>query len=39
VSRKGGSGTSRGKQFVQAPFSVIFCSECGHVYGVMGQSS
>jgi curved DNA-binding protein CbpA len=39
LSRKGGSGTSRGKQFVQAPFSVIFCSECGHVYGVMGQSS
>jgi curved DNA-binding protein CbpA len=39
VSRKGGSGTSRGKQFVRAPFTVVFCSECGHVYGVMGQSS
>jgi curved DNA-binding protein CbpA len=38
VSRKGGSGSSRGKQFVLAPFSVVFCSECGHVYGVMGQS-
>ncbi len=34
VSRKGGSGGSKGKQFVVAPFSIIFCSECGHVYGV-----
>jgi DnaJ-class molecular chaperone len=39
VSRKGGVGSSRGKQFVLAPFSVVFCSECGHVYGVMGQSA
>jgi curved DNA-binding protein CbpA len=39
VSRKGGTGTSRGKQFILAPFSIIFCSECGHVYGVTGQSS
>ena len=38
VSRKGGAGSSRGKQFVLAPFSVVFCSKCGHVYGVMGQS-
>jgi len=39
VSRKGGAGSSRGKQFVLAPFSVVFCSECGHVYGILGQSS
>jgi curved DNA-binding protein CbpA len=39
VSRKGGAGSSRGKQFVIAPFSVVFCGECGHVYGIMGQSS
>ena len=34
VSRKGGTGSSRGKQFVLAPFNVIFCSACGYVYGV-----
>jgi curved DNA-binding protein CbpA len=34
VSRKGGGGSSRGKQFVLAPFNVIFCSHCGYVYGV-----
>lgn len=39
VSRKGGAGTARGKQFVLSPFNIIFCSECGHVYGVTGQSS
>ena len=39
VSRKGGIGSSRGKQFVLAPFSVVFCSECGHVYGILGQQS
>ena len=39
LSRKGGAGPSRGKQFILSPFSVIFCSECGHVYGVTGQSS
>jgi DnaJ-class molecular chaperone len=39
VSRKGGSGASRGKQFVRAPFTVVFCSQCGHVYGITGQSS
>lgn len=38
ISRKGSSATSRGKQFVLAPFNVIFCSECGHVYGVSGNS-
>ncbi len=39
VSRKGGAGGSRGKQFVLSPFNIIFCSACGHVYGVTGQSS
>lgn len=34
VSRKGGGGSSRGKQFVLAPFNVVFCSACGYVYGV-----
>lgn len=39
VSRKGGTGTARGKQFILSPFNIIFCSECGHVYGVTGQST
>ena len=34
VSRKAGTSSARGKQFVLAPFNVIFCSACGHVYGV-----
>jgi DnaJ-class molecular chaperone len=34
VSRKGGAAAARGKQFILAPFSVIFCKACGHVYGV-----
>jgi len=34
ISRKGGSGGTRGKQFILAPFNVIFCDACGHVYGV-----
>lgn len=34
VSRKGGGGSARGKQFVLAPFNVIFCNACGYVYGV-----
>jgi curved DNA-binding protein CbpA len=34
VSRKGGASGGRGKQFVLAPFNIIFCSSCGHVYGV-----
>lgn len=34
VSRRGGSSSSRGKQFVLSPFNVIFCKACGHVYGV-----
>jgi curved DNA-binding protein CbpA len=39
VSRKGGAGTSKGKQFVLSPFNIIFCGACGHVYGVTAQSS
>jgi curved DNA-binding protein CbpA len=39
VSRKGGAGSSRGKQFVLAPFNVIFCNACGYVYGVTPSAS
>src|SRR3989441_7907211 len=39
VSRKGGTGSSRGKQFILSPFNIIFCRQCGHVYGVAGTSS
>jgi curved DNA-binding protein CbpA len=38
ISRKSGSGPSRGKQFITSPFQVIFCDQCGHVYGVAGSS-
>ena len=34
VSRKGRAAAARGKQFILAPFNVIFCKACGHVYGV-----
>ena len=37
LSRKGGTSTARGKQFILSPFSVLFCSDCGHVYGVMSS--
>ena len=39
VSKKGGTSAARGKQFILAPFNIIFCSECGHVYGITGISS
>jgi curved DNA-binding protein CbpA len=39
ISRKSGSGTGRGKQFISSPFQVIFCDQCGHVYGITGHSS
>jgi curved DNA-binding protein CbpA len=39
ISRKSGSSTARGKQFVISPFQVIFCDRCGHVYGITGASS
>jgi curved DNA-binding protein CbpA len=38
ISRKAGGGGARGKQFVTSPFQVVFCSECGHVYGISGHS-
>ncbi len=38
VSRKGGSGSARGKHFVLAPFNIVLCNACGHVYGVTGNS-
>jgi curved DNA-binding protein CbpA len=39
ISRKSGSAMGRGKQFITSPFQVIFCDQCGHVYGVAGHSS
>lgn len=39
VSRKAGATTARGKQFVLAPFNIIFCNACGHVYGVTPNST
>jgi curved DNA-binding protein CbpA len=39
VSRKAGSASSRGKQFILAPFSIVFCNACGHVYGVTPTSA
>jgi DnaJ-class molecular chaperone len=39
VSRRGGAASSRGKQFILAPFNVIFCSACGYVYGVTPGAS
>jgi hypothetical protein len=28
----------RGKQFITSPFQVVFCDQCGHVYGIAGHS-
>lgn len=39
ISRKGGAGTGRGKRFITSPFMVVFCSQCGHIYGVTGGQS
>jgi len=39
VSRRAGSSTARGKQFITAPFNIIFCNSCGHVYGVTAHGS
>ena len=39
VSRKAGASTARGKQFILAPFNIIFCSACGHVYGVTASTT
>jgi curved DNA-binding protein CbpA len=37
TSRKAGAASARGKQFVTSPFHVVFCSRCGHVYGISGH--
>ena len=39
TTKKAGAGASRGKQFIDTPFSIVFCSKCGHVYGVVGTHS
>ena len=39
VSRKGGTGSARGKHFVLAPFNIVLCDACGHVYGVTPNSN
>lgn len=39
VARKGGAAGGRGKQFISAPFNIILCAACGHVYGVTPTSS
>jgi molecular chaperone DnaJ len=39
ISRKAGASSARGKQFILAPFNIIFCSACGHVYGVTASTS
>jgi curved DNA-binding protein CbpA len=39
TTKKAVAGASRGKQFIDAPFSIVFCSQCGHVYGVVGTRS
>jgi DnaJ-class molecular chaperone len=39
LSRRGGAPTARGKQFILAPFNIVFCDSCGHVYGVTPNSS
>lgn len=39
VSRKGGAASGRGKQFISAPFNIVLCDSCGHVYGVTPTST
>lgn len=34
VSRKGRTASAHGKHFVLAPFNLVMCNACGHVYGV-----
>lgn len=38
ISRKGRSVSAHGKHFVLAPFNVVLCNACGHVYGITGNS-
>jgi DnaJ-class molecular chaperone len=37
ISRKANGASGRGKQFILSPFQIIFCDQCGHVYGVTGS--
>ena len=39
ISRKGRSVSAHGKHFVLAPFNVVLCNACGHVYGITGNSN
>jgi len=39
ISRKAGASSARGKQFILASFNIIFCSACGHVYGVTASTT
>jgi DnaJ-class molecular chaperone len=39
ISRKAGASSARGKQFILAPFNIVFCNACGHVYGVTPSTS
>jgi DnaJ-class molecular chaperone len=39
LSRRGGAPAGRGKQFILAPFNIVFCDSCGHVYGVTPNSA
>ena len=39
ISRKGGAAAARGKRFIGAPYNIVFCDSCGHVYGVTPQTS
>lgn len=39
IARKAGASSARGKQFILAPFNIIFCNACGHVYGVTPSTS
>lgn len=38
-SRRAGSTSGRGKQFIATPFNVIYCKSCGHIYGVTASLS
>ena len=38
LSRRGSAPAGRGKQFILAPFNIVFCDSCGHVYGVTPNS-
>jgi curved DNA-binding protein CbpA len=33
-ARNGNAPSSQGKQFINSPFLVVFCDNCGHIYAV-----